>query len=270
VTTSAAAGSTAVASVGDAPAPHRAWVEQIMGMPISVHVRGSGARDPHAAHAARELFADLRTADALFSTYRADSQISRLGRGELTLDECDTSVREVHRLCAAALLRTDGYVDAWNTPGRPGQFDPTVLVKTWAVARAARHFDALSDLAVAIGAGGDILLRPGSEPDPWIIGIEDPNDSTRTLATVPVHDGGVATSGSAARGNHIHDPHTGRPATEIRSATVIGPSLMWADVWATAAVARGRTAVDWVDTLHGTSGLLVLADGTVHRWSNEP
>ena len=54
------------------------------------------------------------------------------------------------------------------------------------------------------------------------------------------------------------------------SATVIGPSLLWADVWATAAVARGASAVEWVDTLTGTSGLLVLADGTVHRWSTAP
>ncbi len=265
----AAAAPAPLRSVAAKPARRRVWVEQIMGMPISVHARGPRARDPHAARAARELFADLRASDALFSTYREDSQISRLNRGELTLDDADPAVREVHRLCEAARIRTDGYVNAWAIPGHPGWFDPTVLVKTWAVARAARHFDTLPDLGLAIGAGGDILLRSGSEPEPWTIGIEDPSDPTRTLAGVPVFDGGVATSGSAARGAHIFDPHTGQPATEVVSATVIGPSLMWADVWATAAVARGRSAIDWVRTLHGTSGMLVLADQTVHRWSNE-
>ena len=82
-------------------------------------------------------------------------------------------------------------------------------------------------------------------------------------------DGGIATSGLAARGTHIDKPHTGEAATEVLSATVISPSLLWADVWATAVVARGASAIDWVGTLHGTSGLLVLADGTVHRSQNQ-
>ena len=255
----------------DAADPNRrAWVEQIMGMPISVHVRGADARGPAAAQAADRLFGDLRSADRIFSTYRTDSEISRLARGEIDLASCDPSVREVHRLCEVARLRTDGYVDAWAVPGRPGLFDPTVLVKSWAVARAARHFEQVPALALAVGAGGDILVRPGDQPDPWNIGIQDPHDRARTIATVPVRDGGIATSGLAARGAHIFDPHTGEAATEEFSATVIGPSLLWADVWATAAVARGASAVEWVDTLAGTSGLLVLADGTVHRWSTAP
>lgn len=271
MTTAAEAGPVdAVETVETDPARRRAWVEQIMGMPISVHVRGADARGTAAADAARKLFVDLRAADALFSTYKADSEISRLQRGELDLDGCDPAVREVHRLCEVARLRTDGYVDAWAVPGRPGLFDPTVLVKSWAVARAARHFEAVPALAVAVGAGGDILVRPGDEPEPWLIGIQDPQDRARTIATVPVHDGGIATSGVAARGAHIFDPHTGAPATDVLSATVIGPSLLWADVWATAAIARGTSAVEWVSTLHGTSGLLVLADGTVHRWSTTP
>ena len=254
----------------DASGERRAWVEQIMGMPISVHVRGAGARGLAADVAARRLFDDLRESDRIFSTYREDSEINRLQRGELSLADCNPSVREVHRLCEVARLRTDGYVDAWAVPGRPGLFDPTVLVKTWAVARAARYFDELDALALAVGAGGDILLRPGDEPDPWMIGIQDPNDRAATIATVPVREGGIATSGLSARGAHIFDPHTGLAATDVTSATVIGPSLMWADVWATAAIARGTSAIEWVETLHGTSGLLVLADGSTHSWQNEP
>lgn len=249
----------------------RVWVEQIMGMPVSVHVRGDDARGPDAAHAALRFFDDLRVADAMFSTYREDSEISRLQRGEIDLNQCSSALREVHRLCEVARLRTDGYVDAWAvTPGRPGAFDPTVLVKTWALARAARHFDAVPRLAVAAGAGGDVLLTAGAETEPWVLAVQDPFDRDRTLATFPVHEGGVATSGLAARGAHILDPHTGAPATEVVSATVIGASLMWSDVWATAAVARGRSAVEWVTTLHDTTGMLVLADGTVHRWQTAP
>ncbi len=243
----------------------RAWVEQIMGMPISVHLRGDEAHGAEAERAVAELFASLRAADALFSTYRQDSQVSRLRRGELGLAQCDPAVREVHGLCVRARATTGGYFDAWASGDG---FDPTGLAKTWALERAAVSLSALPGIGAAVGAGGDILVLPDDGPAPWRIGIEDPRDRTRTLATVPVHEGGVATSGIAARGAHIIDPHTGRPVTEVLSATVSGPSLLWADVWATAAVARGVDAVDWVGGLPATSGLLVLADGRVHRWAN--
>ena len=178
----------------------------------------------------------------------------------------------MHRLCEAALVRTDGWFDAWNAvPGRPGVFDPTGLVKTWAVARAARPLRALAartGLGFAVGAGGDVLTAPGADGEPWLVGIEDPRERSTVLATLPAGDGGVATSGIAIRGAHILDPHTGERVVGVLSATVAGPSLLWADIFATAAVAMGPAAIGWVAGLHGTRGLVVLADGTVHRWSN--
>jgi thiamine biosynthesis lipoprotein len=248
----------------------RGWVEQIMGMPISIHVRGPRAHDPASAHAVEGAFDSLRAVDAMFSPYREDSEISRLQRGELTLARCSPEIREVHNLCRTAFERSGGYFDAWGWRGRD-IFDPTGLVKGWAIGRAGRLLAALDDSDVSINAGGDVLVRCADpvNGEPWRIGIEDPNDRTRVLATVELHDGAVATSGVAARGTHIIDPFTGIPVESVRSATVIGPSIMWADVWATSAVARGAGAVDWTPSLHGTSGLLVLADGTVHRWANE-
>lgn len=253
-----------------APAERRAWVAQIMGMPVSVHARGEGARGGAADTAVQELFATLRHLEDVFSTYRPGSQIRRLQRGDLGLAECDTEVREVRDLCREALRRTDGAFDAWAAvPGRPGMFDPTGLVKSWAVERAARALDGLGHLGFAVGAGGDLLLRAGEgHTAPWLVGIEDPRDPRRVLATVPVHAGGVATSGTAARGLHILDPRTGAPATEVLSATVIGPSLLWADVHATAAVVHGGAADVTAGMPAGTSGLIVLADGTTRRWQN--
>jgi len=251
----------------------RAWVEQVMGMPISVHLRGEGARSQAADDAVRAVLDHLRVLEARFSTYRADSEISRLQRGDVTLAECSADVREVERLCRTALERTAGAFDAWNcVPGRPGVFDPTGLVKGWAVARAARGLRILNEagLSWAVNAGGDVLVRNAPEDAvPWVIGIEDPFDRTQVLATVPVRDGAVATSGLAARGAHIVNPRRGEAAVEVAAATVVGPSLTWADVFATALVAHGRAGVDWARGLHGTAGMIVMADGAVHRWANE-
>lgn len=264
-----APGCATTSAAGVPGGERRAWVEHLMGMPVSVHARGDGARSVEVDEAVRAVFGELRRLDALFSTYRPESQVSRLQRGELAVEACDAEVQEVRRLCEVARVLTDGAFDAWlAVPGRPGVFDPTGLVKGWAVARAAQALDGVAEVAFAVGAGGDILLRPGAAGREWLIGIEDPRDRSRVLATAPVSDGAVATSGIAARGLHIVDPRTGLRATEVLSATVVGPSLVWADVFATAAVAHGRAAVEWVQGLHGTSGLLVLADGTVHRWSN--
>jgi len=247
--------------------PRRAWVEQLMGMPVSIHVRGPRAHDVDVARTVAAAFASLHAVDAMFSTYRDDSEISRLQRHEITLAASPPEIREVHTLCRTALERTAGYFDAWGWRGA-GVFDPTGLVKGWAIGRAGLLLAALDDCDVAIDAGGDVLVRC-ADPDaaPWRIGIEDPRDRTQVLATVELHDGAVATSGTAARGTHIVDPFTRTPVESILSATVIGPSIVWADVWATAAVARGVGAVEWTKSLHGTSGMLVLADGTVHRWA---
>jgi len=247
--------------------PRRAWVEQLMGMPVSIHVRGPRAHDADVARTVEAAFASLHAVDAMFSTYKDGSELSRLQRHELTLAECPAEIRDVHRLCRTALERTAGYFDAWGWRGA-GVFDPTGLVKGWAIGRAGLILAALDDCDVAIDAGGDVLVRC-ADPDgaPWRIGIEDPRDRTQVLATVELHDGAVATSGTAARGTHIVDPFTQEPVESILSATVVGPSIVWADVWATTAVARGVGAVGWTGSLHGTSGMLVLADGTVHRWS---
>jgi thiamine biosynthesis lipoprotein len=187
----------------------------------------------------------------------------------VALEECSPDVVEVWRLCLTALQRTRGAFDAWHAvPGRSGVFDPTGLVKGWAVARAARRLHGLGGLGLgwAVNAGGDVALRcADGDPAPWRVGIEDPRDRGRLLAHVALRDGAVATSVLAARGAHIVDPRRGEPVTAVLAATVVGPSLLRADVWATSLVALGSGAVDVLGELHGTSGLVVPADGGTRR-----
>ncbi|WP_322753797.1 FAD:protein FMN transferase [Frankia sp. Cas3] len=255
----------------------RAWIEQIMGMPVSLHLRGPRAHgDPEVERIVAEVFAELRMVDALFSTYRADSEIMMLNRGELALSGCDRLVQEVADLCADATERADGYFSAQLPAPDAGAeavagagrrwFDPSGLVKGWAVERAAARLAAIDGYDHYLSAGGDIAAHVDDPASPaWNVGICDPLDSTRVLATLPVRCGGVATSGSAARGAHIVNPRTGRPAgSDLLAVTVTGPSLMWADVYATAAFARGADALAWLTSLDRTEALVVTADGT-HR-----
>jgi thiamine biosynthesis lipoprotein len=240
--------------------PRRSWVEQVMGMPISVHLRGPDVRTaPGIGRVVAAVFEQLRQVDRLMSTYRADSEVIRLRRGELSLSQCHPSVREVVGLCEQARQRTDGYFDA----RLPGGFDPSGLVKGWAVERAARLLADIGACDYYLNAGGDIALGVAM-PDSaaWKVGIEDPRDPTRVLAVREARCGGVATSGSAARGAHIVDPHTGRHPDDLLAVTLIGPTLLWADVYATAAFARGADALHWLSS-HAPAyeALVVYRDG---------
>jgi thiamine biosynthesis lipoprotein len=94
-------------------------VRHIMGMPIGIDVRDPVAIDVEPA------FAWLREVDATFSTYREDSDISRLDRGELTLPECRPEVDEVLTRCLALGQATRGFFSV-----RPaGRLDPAGVVK---------------------------------------------------------------------------------------------------------------------------------------------
>jgi thiamine biosynthesis lipoprotein len=157
---------------------------------------------------------------------------------------------------------TGGAFDAWRpADGGRRAFDPTGLVKGWAVQRAAEHLAAGLGCDVSINAGGDVALQPGADPRPWRLGIEDPTDPLRVLAVVAVLAGGVATSGIARRGQHIVDPRDGSAAGDLLSVTVVGPSLLWADVLATAAFVRGRDGLELVEGMAGYEALVVDREG---------
>jgi len=237
-------------------AEHR--VEHVMGMPISVDVR-----DPGVPGSALDVaFAWLRHVDEVFSTYRADSEISRLGRGELTLGECSAEVQEVLDLCDQLAGVTDGYFDVRADHGR---LDPSGLVKGWSVERASALLGEAGSANHCINAAGDVRVRGEPEPGrPWQIGVLHPHHADAITTVVAVRDAAVATSGTYERGLHVFDPHTHLPADDLASVTVVGADLTFADAFATAALARGPSAAAWLTRLASHEAYLV--DGGGYAW----
>ncbi len=246
------------------PEPVVRYVEHVMGMPISVALRGRHASDGTGRAAWGRVMAELREVDRVFSTYRADSFVARLGRGEIALEDCPPEVAEVIALGEQAEQESGGAFRI-RRPGPDGEvvLDPDGVVKGWALERAAGHLRPLEATDFCLSAGGDLVCRTvDAEAPPWRIGIEDPHDPRRLIAVVPVGNGAVATSGTAHRGDHLVDGRTGRAPSGVSSVTVVGASLTWVDIDATAAYAHGPGAAEWLRARGGCSGLVVWKNGT--------
>jgi len=225
-------------------------VEHVMGMPIVVELRGEDV-----VGAVVRVFDWFRFVDETFSTYKAESEISRLARGELAPENAHADVREVLARCDELRGETDGYFDA----RAGGSLDPSGLVKGWSVDRAAAILDESGCPEYAVNAGGDIRVR-GS----WRVGIQHPLQRDRIADVVEASDLAVATSGTYARGDHVLDPHTGRAPQGVLSVTVVGPDLGTADAYATAAFAMGaERGPRWTARLRGYEAMSILADGRV-------
>jgi thiamine biosynthesis lipoprotein len=239
-----------------------------MGTTVSVHVITAPGSSLTGSEAARGCFADLADVDRVFSTYRADSDVSRVRRGA-SLDEVDTRVRDVADACDAWEIASRGRF----TAHAGGPFDPSGYVKGWAVENAARRhlapLIARADvIAAGISAGGDMQLFTSDAADwRWSVGIADPHRPGAILATIDVVNGAVATSGTAERGMHILDPRTGSAATSVASATVVADGLTAADVWATVAVVAGADDLSWVADASTRTGIICSSTGEVRRWT---
>jgi thiamine biosynthesis lipoprotein len=247
-----------MAAVSTAEPARTVHVEQCMGTVFTIDVRDPGSWDDAIA----DCVAWLHRVDALFSTYRTDSEVSRLGRGELTIGSAHPYLREVFELCEQVRTTTHGYFTAhWR--GTP---DPTGLVKGWAIDRASTLLREHGSRNHAVNGGGDMCLAGTAAPGrPWRVGISDPRRPRHILTVVTGSDVAVATSGLAERGPHIVDPWTGSPALDLAAVTVVGPGLTLADAYATAAVAMGADALAWLDDLPQYEAFLVTADGVRRR-----
>jgi thiamine biosynthesis lipoprotein len=240
------------------PGPDSVWRTTVhsMAMPFAVEIvrgdptvlGGPGPSEDQCANVVAAFHRDLMWADDIFSLWRADTPLSRLARGEITVDDCPSAVGEVLAECERYRELTDGAFDA----RRPdGVLDPSGIVKTWAVVRAAWRLDALEAAGWLVGASGDVLVSgsaPGSEP--WRIGLADPRraDDPQGAPTLDVVSLGgtldapfrsLATSGTAQHGEHIWNPATGLMRAEFVQASVIGTDLVECDAWATAIIAGG-------------------------------
>lgn len=230
--------------------------EAVMGTIVSFDVRG---RVP--ARAAVQAACEwLHAVDRTFSTYRPDSMISRVDRGELLPTDAGEDIDQVLAICADLHRQTRGAFDVRAT----GRLDPAAYVKGWAAQRAAAILEQHDLRHFQINAGGDVVVRgDASHPgEGWRIGIRHPTRPDRLAGVARLHDTAIATTARYERGGHVTNPLTGRPADDVCSVTAIASDLGWADAWATALFAAGADCLDLLATRTDIEAM-IIAGATV-------
>ena len=189
--------------------------------------------------------------------------MSRLRRGEATLDELPPDVAGVLDACRGVRVLTDGWFDPWALPGG---VDPTGYVKGWAAERALDTLRVPEVLGAVVNAAGDIASFGCPSPGrPFRFGVVDPFDRSH-IGFVVEHRGALATSGTYERGPHLFDPFSRRSTTAVASATVTGAELGMVDALATALAVGGQEVLDRVEALDDFEALVVTDEGD-RRWT---
>lgn len=124
-----------------------------------------------------------------------------------------------------------------------------------------------------VNGSGDISTW-GKQPNgkPWSIGITNPKRNQRLMATIPLQEGSVVTSGNyeknfslnGRRYSHIINPATGYPATGLSSVTIFGPSTETANGFSTSMMVLGPdAAVQFIEKFPAYRYILITDEGRI-------
>lgn len=154
--------------------------------------------------------------------------------------------------------------------------DFNAIAKGYCIDRIGEYLNKNKVNNYLIELGGELLAK-GNKPEnkPWIVGVDDPNQTTERnlITTLKLFDAGMATSGNYRKfktdslGNifvHIIDTKTGyNKPSAILSASVIAPNCAIADAYATAFMAmpfkQSKKLVEEDSTLES---YLIYSDST--------
>lgn len=208
---------------------------------------------PVAARTIRRVEQILHDADARFSPFRTDSELSVLRRDPGHVPSPDMA----DVLSGARLMEvvTDGAFRPRDPRGRP---ETTGYVKGWAMRRVelAALEAGCADFLLAVG--GDVVARGAAGERPWHVAVRHPRLPAGVAEVLAVTDGAVATSGDYERGDHIWGR---RSQPRGGSVTVVGPRIDVADALATALWAADSTP-PWRGRFPQYGVLWLDADGT--------
>ncbi len=219
----------------------------IMGMPVKISILDERVEE----NDINDVFCYFKRIDEKFSTYKKNSEVEKLNRGETK--KVSPLMRKILNLSEKTRKETKGY---FNIKIK-GKLDPSGIVKGYAIHEACKMLLKKGYRNFYVEIAGDMEILGKIDKRKWKVGIENPFERTEIIKVFNLSNCGVATSGNYIRGEHIFNPIEKKPADEIASITVIGPNAYEADRFATAAFAMGEKGIDFIEGLEGFEGYLV-------------
>lgn len=149
------------------------------------------------------------------------------------------------------------------------KLDVGAIAKGYAVEQVCRN----TPSGLLISVGGNVCPT-GPKPEsgqPWVVGIQDPEDPEQYLHTIYVEDVSVVTSGDYQRYftvdgvpyHHIIDPDTNYPAGYWRSVTILCRDSGVADALSTALFTLPQEAGQALLDAFQAEAMWVRQDGTI-------
>ncbi len=149
-------------------------------------------------------------------------------------------------------LNPENYSVRFAKPGV--MVDLGAIGKGYAVEQAAEIIRDAEVPGALIHGGTSTVQAVGTQPDggPWQIAIQDPSDSAKQLAVVPLSDSALSVSAvhgkffteGEIRFGHVLDPRTGRPVMNALLAAVVCQSASDSDALSTAILVGGEQIID--------------------------
>jgi thiamine biosynthesis lipoprotein len=251
--------------------------------------------------------AEVRRIEAKYSRYRDDSVLSLINENAGQTVALDNETLWLINYACACFEQSEGLFDissgvlrqAWDF--RAGVL-PSESVLAQLLARvgfdrielSGGHLTMLPDMELDLGGigkeyavdaaatiarqagikcgvvdlGGDLcVLGPHEDGSPWQLGVRNPRDTESAIASLPVYQGGMASSGDyerffeidGKRYCHLLNARTGFPVEYWASVTVIAPSCLLAGTLSSIAMLKQESGEDWLRSQE-VNALLIRPD----------
>lgn len=258
-------------------------------------VRISGEDAAYAAQAAHAAFAVTDRMESLMSRFRDESDISAIatlpsgGRQRISKEvfDCLSLAREVESLtkgafdvCAAAGLPRRSRTGQGDAPGwhldaalleitvdsAPCRLDLGAIAKGFTLDRMADEMWEWGIESFLLMSSGSSILAgaPPRGEQGWkvclTVGEADADIEAEGAPEVLLAIGGIGTSGSSMRGNHILNPSTGMPSTRYLRSWALSDSAAMADALSTAWMNMDRHQIAECCARRPTIGAVILDD----------
>lgn len=144
--------------------------------------------------------------------------------------------------------------------------------KEYAADRAAQVLKQNGVTSGYVNLAGDMrFLGPKPSGEPWMIGIQDPRQSDQVVATLPLSQGGLATSGdyeryfelNGQRYCHVLNPKTGLSVQHWRTVSVTSPASVVSGCTSTMAMLKEADGLAFLQAT-GFDFLAIDHTGMVH------